>query len=212
MKMAKRLSILVLTLILLVAMAVPVCAEEVSSSSGGAEQAVITSNKGVYTKKTITLKYKSENADSYVIKYRTKGGKWKTVETTDSSYVLKCKENGLYEVKIAGVKDGKTGAFSKVSYRFMAQAKPKAAAGKKSIKVTAPKTKNATGYMIQYSTDKSFKKGAKTIRVNSSAALNKTIKNLKKGKTYYVRVRPICKKGGKTYLGVYRRTKAVKVK
>ncbi len=212
MKMAKRLSVLVLTLILLVAMAVPVCAEEVSSSTGGATKAVITKNQGKYTDKTVTLKYKSDNAESYVIKYRTKGGSWKTVKTTDTSYTLKLKKNGLYEIKVAGVgSDGKTGAFSKVTTRFMASAKTKATSPKKkTIKVTAPKVKNATGWMIQYSQDKSFKKGSKTIRVNSASALNKTIKGLKKG-TWYVRVRPICKKGGKTYLGVYNK-KTVKVK
>ena len=212
MKMTKRLSVLVLALIMMVAMVVPVCAEEVSSSTEGATKVTITKNLGQYKKKTITLKYKAENAESYVIKYRQKGGSWKTVKTSDASYVLKVKDQGLYEIKIAGVgADGKTGAFSKVSYRFMAQVASKTTGKKKSFTVTAPKVKNATGYMIQYSTDKTFKKDAKVVRVNSKAALNKTIKNLKKG-TYYVRVRPICKKGGKTYLGVYRNAKKVKVK
>ena len=49
------------------------------------------------------------------------------------------------------------------------------------------KAKN--GYRIQYSTSKKFKK-AKTITVRSTKKkLNKKIKKLKEGKTYYIRVR-----------------------
>lgn len=45
------------------------------------------------------------------------------------------------------------------------------------------------GYKIQYSTSKKFKK-AKTITIKSTKKkLNKKIKKLKKGKTYYIRVR-----------------------
>ncbi|MDD6070782.1 MAG: hypothetical protein PUC12_08205 [Clostridiales bacterium] len=45
------------------------------------------------------------------------------------------------------------------------------------------------GYEIRYSTSKSFKK-AKTVTVESAKKkLSKKIKNLKKGKTYYIRVR-----------------------
>ena len=45
------------------------------------------------------------------------------------------------------------------------------------------------GYEIQYSTSKKFKK-VKTITVESTKKkLDKKIKNLKKGKTYYIRVR-----------------------
>ena len=46
-----------------------------------------------------------------------------------------------------------------------------------------------TGYQIQLATDKKFKKNKKTIKVKGCSKTSKTIKNLKKKKTYYVRIR-----------------------
>ena len=53
--------------------------------------------------------------------------------------------------------------------------------------VKCASAKNAIGYRIQYSTDYKFKKGVKTVY---SATTTKTIKGLKKGKRYYVKVCP----------------------
>lgn len=53
--------------------------------------------------------------------------------------------------------------------------------------VKCKSVKNATGYRIQYSTDYRFKKGVKTVY---SPTTSKTIKGLKKGKRYYVKVCP----------------------
>ena len=62
---------------------------------------------------------------------------------------------------------------------------------KKSFKVTWKKVSSVSGYQIQYSTDKKFKKNKKsvTIKGNKSKSPSKTIKNLKSKKTYYVRIR-----------------------
>ena len=46
-----------------------------------------------------------------------------------------------------------------------------------------------TGYQVQYSTDKNFKKGNKTVTVKGAKTNAKTISKLTKGKKYYVRVR-----------------------
>lgn len=61
--------------------------------------------------------------------------------------------------------------------------------GKKQFKVTWKKISGVSGYQIQYSTDKKFKKNTKTATVKSSKTTSKTIKSLKSKKTYYVRVR-----------------------
>lgn len=53
--------------------------------------------------------------------------------------------------------------------------------------VKCASAKNAIGYRIQYSTDYKFKKGVKTVY---SAGTTRTIKGLKKGKQYYVKVCP----------------------
>ena len=65
----------------------------------------------------------------------------------------------------------------------------KAKKGKK-LTVSWKKDKRATGYQIQYSTDKKFKKGVKTAPlVKNYKTVSKTISKLKAGKKYYVRVR-----------------------
>ncbi len=65
----------------------------------------------------------------------------------------------------------------------------KAKKGKK-LTVSWKKDKRATGYQIQYSTDKKFKKGVKTAPlVKNCKTVSKTISKLKAGKKYYVRVR-----------------------
>lgn len=47
----------------------------------------------------------------------------------------------------------------------------------------------ATGYQIQYSTDKKFKKSVKSLLEKKNQKISKTITKLKKGRTYYIRVR-----------------------
>lgn len=87
----------------------------------------------------------------------------------------------------------------------------KLTAGKKKItlKVTN-KDANCAGYEIKYATNSKFKK-AKTTSV-SVKNLPKTIKNLKSGTKYYVKVRKYCKGAdGKVY-GKWSKTVAVKVK
>ena len=63
------------------------------------------------------------------------------------------------------------------------------------LKVKYNKFKGATGYQIQYSTSKKFKKKT-TIKVKKTTAITK---KLKKGKRYYVRVRAYIKSGKKYY-------------
>jgi hypothetical protein len=60
--------------------------------------------------------------------------------------------------------------------------------GKKSLKVTWKKVKGVSGYQIQYSTSRKFKK-AKTITVKKAKSTSRTIKKLKSKKKYYVRIR-----------------------
>ena len=84
----------------------------------------------------------------------------------------------------------------------------------KSITVNWKKA-SCSGYEIQYATNKSMKK-AKTVKV-SAKKLNKKLTKLKKGKTYYIRVRAYktyTPAGGKakTYYGAWSSKKSVKCK
>lgn len=56
------------------------------------------------------------------------------------------------------------------------------------LKVTWKKDTQADGYLIEYSTDRKFKKGKKSITIGKNKTTKKTITKLKKGKQYYVRV------------------------
>lgn len=69
----------------------------------------------------------------------------------------------------------------------------------------------ATGYQIAYSTNKNFK-GAKNVSVKKAATTKKVVSKLKKGKTYYVKVRAYkTVKGKKQYTG-WSKVKQVAVK
>ncbi len=86
------------------------------------------------------------------------------------------------------------------------------ALGNQKIKVTVKKDKLSSGYKVQYSTDKKFKKGVKTAAISKNSTTSKTIAKLTKGKTYYVRTAAYVKVGKKSYAGAYSKAKAVKVK
>lgn len=81
------------------------------------------------------------------------------------------------------------------------------------LKVSYGKVKGVTGYQVKYSTSKKFtKKTTKTAAVKGAGKTSKTIKKLKKGKTYYVKVRAYKVVGGVKYYGAYSAVKKVKVK
>lgn len=83
----------------------------------------------------------------------------------------------------------------------------------KSKKITVKlkkKVSGAKGYEMIYSTDKKFKKNAKTVRFSS---LSKTVSKLKKGTTYYVKVRAYKLDSTNNRVnGAYSSVKKVKIK
>ena len=116
-------------------------------------------------------------------------------------YCADCKEElSRKKVKTAKLKVGAT-AITKLT------------TGKRSFTATWKKqTKNTTGYQIQYSTNKNFKKGNKTVTVKSNKTVKKTVKNLKAKKTYYVRIRAYKTVNGKKYYSAWSKAKSVKTK
>lgn len=78
----------------------------------------------------------------------------------------------------------------------------------KKVKVVIKKAEEVTGYQLTYSTNNKFKK-AKTKSVNKNQY---TIKNLKKGKRYYIKVRAYKQVDGKIYYGEWSKVKQIKVK
>ena len=75
------------------------------------------------------------------------------------------------------------------------------------------KDNDITGYQVQYSTSGNFaKKKTKTAVVKKEEKKKLTIKKLKAGKRYYVRIRVYKKVNGKTYASSWSKKKSVKIK
>ena len=72
--------------------------------------------------------------------------------------------------------------------------------------------KKASGYIIQYSTDKKFKKNVKKVVISKNQTTSKKIGKLKSGKKYYARVCAYKKSHGEKVLGNYGTVKSIKVK
>lgn len=87
----------------------------------------------------------------------------------------------------------------------------KVKSGSKKCKITWKKVKDISGYEIQLSTSKKFKKIAKTVKV-SEASSSVTVKKLKKKTTYFVRMRTYIIINGKRITSDWSGVKKVTVK
>ena len=89
----------------------------------------------------------------------------------------------------------------------------KLTAGKKQFKATWNKqATQTTGYQVQYSTNKNFKSGNKTVKITKNKTTSKTVKSLKAKKKYYVRIRTYKTVNGKTYYSGWSNVKNVTTK
>lgn len=84
----------------------------------------------------------------------------------------------------------------------------KATPGKKQVKLTWKKVKGAKGYTVY----KATKKNGKYKAVKTTTSLKYTVKKLKKGKTYYFKVRAYKMNKGKKLYGKYSKIKKAKAK
>ena len=85
-----------------------------------------------------------------------------------------------------------------------------AISGEKKITLKWAKVK-CSGYEIQYCTSKKFKKNVKQLNVKKSKK-TATVKKLKGGEIYYVRIRAYSKVNGTKYYGSWSKVKKVQVK
>jgi len=147
-------------------------------------------NPTSYTQKTSTFSLKSPSRKGYMFKG------W---------YTDKKMKHRVYNIKI-GSTGNKTfyAKWSKVKSSKVKSLKVENRKHKK-VRVTFKAASGAYGYQIQYSTNKKFKKNTKSVIVKKNSY---TIKKLKKGKSYYVRVRSFKKDSAK--LNVYSKWSSVK--
>ena len=83
---------------------------------------------------------------------------------------------------------------------------------KKTVFVKWKRDAKASGYLIECATDRNFKKQKTKITVSRSKTVSATVKKLKAGKRYYVRVCAYTKNGKKKIQGDWSKLKTVKVK
>ena len=144
----------------------------------------------------VTVKGKKlKNGTDYTVKYSSnkKVGRAKAVVTFKGNYTGKITKSFKISPVATSLKSVK--------------------AGKKAFKATWKKqTKQVTGYQIQYSVKKGFGSKVKTVTISKNKVTSKTIKNLKKNKKYYVRIRTYKKFGAKNFHSDWSKVKSLKTK
>ena len=181
---------------------------KVTVKNPAAPKLTLTSN---VSKKQVKASWKAvKGAVKYKVAYRKAGAsKWTYKTTTKTNYTVKnLKKGGLYQFKVRAIGKQANSKWSSVQRVYLNKKSVTLKAGKKSVKVTWKKTAKASKYQILWSYSSKMTK-AKTINVSKSKTTY-TIKNLKKGKRVYVKIRALRTYKGKTYKGVLSAVKSVK--
>lgn len=167
----------------------------------------------------IVFKWKrAANASGYKIYRRTgNSSKWVNIATVSGSNTLvytdgSVKSGTMYTYTVRAYKGSALSAYNKNGSRIArltapVQYKPSSKASGK-LTVRWKKAAGASGYQIQYAASRSMR-GSRTV---SASALTRTLSGLKKGSTYYVRIRAYKKVSGKTYYGAWSSVKNAKVR
>lgn len=161
---------------------------------------------------------KAANASGYKIYRRTgNSSKWVNIATVSGSNTLvytdgSVKAGTMYTYTVRAYKGSALSAYNKNGSRIVrltapVQYKPSSKASGKLI-VRWKKAAGASGYQIQYAASRSMR-GSRTV---SASALTRTLSGLKKGSTYYVRIRAYKKVSGKTYYSTWSSVKNAKVR
>lgn len=156
--------------------------------------AATTSVKATNTTDGVKITWKKvAGATGYYI-YRS-DKKIATVKgNSNVSYVdKKAKTNGTkYTYKVYAYASTGKGLASKTAISYYLS-KPQAATLSSTsvakVKATWKKNAKASGYQLMYAYDSGYKNSPKTITIKDKKTLAKTIKNLKKGKKVYIRIR-----------------------
>ena len=161
---------------------------------------------------------KAANASGYKIYRRTgNSSKWVNIATVSGNNTLVYTDGSVkagitYTYTVRAYKGSALSAYNKNGSRIVrltapVQYKPSSKASGK-LTVRWKKAAGASGYQIQYAASRSMR-GSRTV---SASALTRTLSGLKKGSTYYVRIRAYKKVSGKTYYSTWSSVKNVKVR
>lgn len=151
--------------------------------------AVIPKIKTVKLSKTAYTYNGKVQRPGVVVKDRT-GKALKGGVDYNVSYPKGMKNVGKYAVKVTFKENYRGSKSMTYSINPKGTSVSKVTAAKKGFKVTWKKQKTqTTGYQVQYSTDKNFKKNNKTVTISKNSTTSKSVGKLKAKKKYYVRVR-----------------------
>lgn len=121
-----------------------------------------------------------------------------------------------YQVPITAAQTTKTAGTTKKANKTVKKPKntkiKKLTSKKANLTITWSKISGVKGYQIQVATDKKFKKNKKTVTIKKQKTTKKTIKNLKSGKKYYVRIRTYKISKNKKVYSSWTKAKKVKIK
>lgn len=177
-------------------------------NQGTGNQGTSKQEQHLQHKKSIRKAYGSK---PFSLSVGHKAGDGEIIYSSSDKNVATVSQKGVVTVKGTGratitVTAKETAAYRKETVKITIEITPKkqkasvkALKGRK-LSVKWKKDARATGYQVQYSTDRKFKKGVKTVTIKKKGTASKTISKLKKGKAYYVRVRSYksIKDGGKS--------------
>lgn len=138
----------------------------------------------------------------------------KKVVTVSSAGKVTIKGCGKTEIKINAASSGQYKANSSKVTIIVKPVKQKITAlnvDKRNITVKWNEDKNGDGYYIYYSTDYKFNNDVNKVKVSKKKTTSKTIKNLKAGKKYYVKVCSFKKSGKDIVLGDFSSIRSIKV-
>lgn len=140
----------------------------------------------------------------------------KKVATVDKKGKVTIKGCGITNITITAPE---TDIYSQAQTTIKLTVKPKKvtvssvkSTKKKTATVKWKKDNKASGYLVGFATDSKFKKNKVRTTVNKNKTLSATVKKLKPGKKYYVRVCAYAKSGKTKVQGDWSKVKTVKVK
>ena len=152
---------------------------------------------------------KKLTANSYKLAGYTFAG-WSTSKNGKVKYADKASVKSLTTKADATIK--LYAQWTKVSVKKVSISSVKSSKSKQ-FTVKWGKVSGADGYIVSYTTDKNFKSGVTKVAITKGSTTSTTIKGLKAGKKYYVKVRAYEKDStGKKIAGKCNAIKSVKVK
>ena len=160
------------------------------------------------SKKKVWYKIAQTSSNSCTVSSVYYGGK-KTALKPASKYQLRVR--AFYTANNGAI--AKYGSFSSISAYTLPKTPSvkKITRSKNTLKVNWSKDSAVTGYQIYIANNSKFTSGKKSVTVKKNSTIAYTFKGLKKGKTYYVRMRSYKKVGNSTYYSAYSKTVKVKL-